>query len=287
MLNWNNTMEDSNLVLIVDEDPETIRILGHVLSPPWQIQTAADSEEAASALRDRSPCVAVMNLDLPGMGGMNLLWLLRQVRPRTRIIVPHRRNLIERRDSCNSRTCVRLFQQASCSSGGGRNDRPGRRCRPLGRRYRGALGATGMDQSAPALQTADSRPPAPVLSGIEDGCLRTGAGRCCNGFSGDAVERDRARRALRPKSNGQGIVLPSDQCGRVSDSGSWGGFLLFGAASSGSLESCGRASGPPAVSQRTRAPRGWIWYPVRPKTGRRGDRCRSRWRADLRAVSCA
>ena len=87
MLNWNNTMEDSNLVLIVDEDPETIRILGQALSPPWQIQTAAGSEEAASALRDRSPCVAVVNLDLPGMGGMNLLWLLRQVRPRTRMIV--------------------------------------------------------------------------------------------------------------------------------------------------------------------------------------------------------
>jgi DNA-binding NarL/FixJ family response regulator len=31
--------------------------------------------------------VAVVNLDLPGMGGMNLLWLLRQVRPRTRRIV--------------------------------------------------------------------------------------------------------------------------------------------------------------------------------------------------------
>jgi DNA-binding NarL/FixJ family response regulator len=31
--------------------------------------------------------VAVVNLDLPGMGGMNLLWLLRQVRPRTRMIV--------------------------------------------------------------------------------------------------------------------------------------------------------------------------------------------------------
>lgn len=87
MLNSNNSMEDSNLVLIVDEDPETARILGQALSPPWHIQTAAGPEEAASVLRNWAPCVAVVNLDLPGTGGVNLLWLLRQVRPRTRMIV--------------------------------------------------------------------------------------------------------------------------------------------------------------------------------------------------------
>src|ERR1035441_3046044 len=119
MLNWNNTMEDSNLVLIVDEDPETIRILGHVLSPPWQIQTAADSEEAASALRDRSPCVAVMNLDLPGMGGMNLLWLLRRWELRGRY---RRVGCAARRYSCRRswRTPCRARRELPCREFRGR-----------------------------------------------------------------------------------------------------------------------------------------------------------------------
>ena len=85
-MNWNDTMEDSNLVLIVDEDPETARMLGQALSPPWHIHAVADPEEAASVLRRLAPCVAVVNLALPGKGGMNPLWLLRQVRPRTRMI---------------------------------------------------------------------------------------------------------------------------------------------------------------------------------------------------------
>jgi hypothetical protein len=34
MMNWNETMEDSNLVLILDEDPDTTRILGQALPPP-------------------------------------------------------------------------------------------------------------------------------------------------------------------------------------------------------------------------------------------------------------
>lgn len=80
-------MEDSNLVLLVDDDPDTARMLGLALAPQWHIERAACAEEAASALRDRKPCVALVNLDLPGAGGMNLLWLLRQVRPRTRMIV--------------------------------------------------------------------------------------------------------------------------------------------------------------------------------------------------------
>ena len=62
-------------------------MLGQALSPQWRIETVASPEEAASILRARAPCAALVNLDLPGGGGMNLLWLLRQVRPRTRMIV--------------------------------------------------------------------------------------------------------------------------------------------------------------------------------------------------------
>jgi hypothetical protein len=34
-------MEDSSLVLIVDDDPETARMLGQALSPQWRIETQA------------------------------------------------------------------------------------------------------------------------------------------------------------------------------------------------------------------------------------------------------
>jgi CheY-like chemotaxis protein len=63
-------MEDSRLVLIVDDDPETARMLGQALSPQWRIETVTSPEEAASILRARAPCAALVNLDLPGGGGM-------------------------------------------------------------------------------------------------------------------------------------------------------------------------------------------------------------------------
>ena len=61
-------MEDSSLVLVVDEDPETARVLGQALPPQWRVDTAASPEEAAAALRGRAPGVALLNLDLPGAG---------------------------------------------------------------------------------------------------------------------------------------------------------------------------------------------------------------------------
>ena len=39
-------MEDSDLVLIDDDDPEPARLLGHALSSDWHISTAGCSDEA-------------------------------------------------------------------------------------------------------------------------------------------------------------------------------------------------------------------------------------------------
>ena len=89
-------MEDSSLLLIVDDDPETARMLGQALSPLWRIETVTSPEEAASILRARAPCAALVNLDLPGGGGMNLLWLLRQVAP-DQDDRPDGRRLVKRR----------------------------------------------------------------------------------------------------------------------------------------------------------------------------------------------
>ena len=142
-------------MLIVDEDPETARILGQALSPPWHIQTAAGPEEAASVLRNWAPCVAVVNLDLPGTGGVNLLWLLREARPRTRMIVLMADRSLSDVIRCNPEhvfayfskpliveTAVDIIAQAAAAA-------------HWKRRHRGAVGAAGMDQSASALQATD------------------------------------------------------------------------------------------------------------------------------------
>jgi ActR/RegA family two-component response regulator/anti-sigma regulatory factor (Ser/Thr protein kinase) len=75
-------------LLVVDDDTETLSALRRTLPDVgWRIAGTDDPTVAASMLRDAQSDVLLLNLDLVRTGGLNLLWLLRQVRPRTRMIL--------------------------------------------------------------------------------------------------------------------------------------------------------------------------------------------------------
>lgn len=75
-------------VLVLDDDPETLRTLQQVLpEDTWRVEGAADRHTAASMLREHQSDVVLLNLDVARSERLDLLWLMRQVRPRARIIL--------------------------------------------------------------------------------------------------------------------------------------------------------------------------------------------------------
>jgi CheY-like chemotaxis protein len=63
----------AELVLIVDDNPQNLKLARLLLiSEGYQVQTAGDAEEALQLLDAFSPRLILMDLQLPGMDGLEL-----------------------------------------------------------------------------------------------------------------------------------------------------------------------------------------------------------------------
>lgn len=68
-------------LLLVDDDAALREGLGMALAGKFHVRTAASAEEALSAMAEAVPDVMVLDEQLPGMSGTELLGRLRQVGP--------------------------------------------------------------------------------------------------------------------------------------------------------------------------------------------------------------
>jgi CheY-like chemotaxis protein len=74
-------------VLVVDDNPTNLKLLSYVLAKGgYEVQTAADAPSALAALNARRPRLILMDLQLPGLDGLELSRSLK-ADPATRDIV--------------------------------------------------------------------------------------------------------------------------------------------------------------------------------------------------------
>lgn len=81
-------MVKSPSILVVDDDPEMRALLLDVLrNEGYQVNEARDGTEAVRALRTRSFDIILIDKNMPGPSGLDLIPGFRRVRPHSQIIM--------------------------------------------------------------------------------------------------------------------------------------------------------------------------------------------------------
>jgi two-component system response regulator (stage 0 sporulation protein F) len=84
------TTTGSKRILIVDDDAAVVGMLGaffNEASEPYEIDTAANGAEALSAIGRQRPDVVLLDFTMPGMDGLSVLKLIRNLDSRIRVIM--------------------------------------------------------------------------------------------------------------------------------------------------------------------------------------------------------
>ncbi len=75
-------------ILIVDDNESNVRLLeATLLAHPYVVRTAMDAEEAIKVLETFEPRLILMDIQLPGMDGLELTRLLKRDPARRHIVV--------------------------------------------------------------------------------------------------------------------------------------------------------------------------------------------------------
>jgi DNA-binding NarL/FixJ family response regulator len=83
-------MKKGEVILIVDDNMNFVdRIIGLLeeVEGVGDIIVASDFEEARSMLAQEEPCIILLDINLPGKNGIELLKLIKQMRPECEVIM--------------------------------------------------------------------------------------------------------------------------------------------------------------------------------------------------------
>ena len=75
-------------VLVVDDNPDVLKFIQQALErASFQVLVAWSAEEALRIIETHPVAVVVLDLVLPGMGGMEFAWRLQERRPRPGLVL--------------------------------------------------------------------------------------------------------------------------------------------------------------------------------------------------------
>jgi CheY-like chemotaxis protein len=81
-------MMSAQVVLVVDDNPTNLKLLAYLLQAKgYDVRTAADAETALDVVREVMPALILMDLQLPGMDGLELTRHLKAAEATRHIIV--------------------------------------------------------------------------------------------------------------------------------------------------------------------------------------------------------
>jgi CheY-like chemotaxis protein len=66
-------------ILVVDDEPEIVALLGEHLSPNYDVDTAADGVLAIERIRAHRPDLIFLDIQMPRMNGLDVLKLVKQI----------------------------------------------------------------------------------------------------------------------------------------------------------------------------------------------------------------
>ena len=94
-------MTDKPLALIVEDDPRQSEIFSYAIRlAGYEVETCADGQEALNLLASMTPCLVILDLNLPNVRGDKILAYIRSVErfSTTRVILatanPHQAELL-------------------------------------------------------------------------------------------------------------------------------------------------------------------------------------------------
>jgi CheY-like chemotaxis protein len=65
-------MDKKQIILMVDDSPENLRILGKALEQEYEVRVAASGPEALHSVQSSAPDLILLDIVMPGMGGYEI-----------------------------------------------------------------------------------------------------------------------------------------------------------------------------------------------------------------------